>query len=70
MVVVVVVVAVVVVVVVAATARTFWKFKRWLASRLRAPTFAARGPDQAHFPQRLRVLSTAEPCATARLEDV
>ena len=49
MVVVVVVVAVVVVVVVAATAQTFWKFKRWLANRLRAPTFAARGPDQAPF---------------------
>ena len=44
---------------------------RWLPNRLRASTFVSRGPDQAPFPNDYGFsLSTAEPCATERREDV
>ena len=65
MVVVVVVVAVVVVVV-----RLFGSFAV-ASEQAQASTFVSRGPDQAPFPNDYRFsLSTAEPCATERREDV
>ena len=42
----------------------------WLPNRLRASTFVSRVPDQAPFPNDYGFLSIAEPCATARCEDV
>ena len=64
-------VVVVVVVVVRRHGSDSLEVSRWLPNRLRASTFVSRGPDQAPFPNDYGFsLSTAEPCATERREDV